>query len=187
MSLNARVVAIQGLGFSPIYVAVQGLLDYIAAGGSTGSRMRSTTKLRLGKIRDVRQKLGHAVATAGAHPLTARVTQPQPVAEIFIGPLLPAFPELATGRITELVLHARARIAGSRAASKAHGLSPRVGCRTTITGCSAVAAVRTPTPRSSVKFIMPSVCARSRAGEFDDVYAEIDDDEDLLLLAAEFI
>jgi hypothetical protein len=34
---------------------------------------------------------------------------------------------------------------------------------------------------------MPSACAQSRAGEFDDVYAEIDDDEDLLLLAAEFI
>jgi hypothetical protein len=187
MSLNARVVAIQGLGFSPIYVAVQGLLDYIAAGGSTGSRMRSTTKLRLGKIRDVRQTLGHAVAAAHAHPLTARIVLPQPVTEIFVGPLLPGIPELARARITEIVLHARVQVIGSKAVSQAHGLNNRVGCRTAIIGCRAVTAARTPTPRADVKFVMLSACAQSQAGEFDDVYAEIDDDEDLLLLAAEFI
>jgi hypothetical protein len=35
MSLSARLIAIQGIGFSPLQVAVQGLLDYIAGGGKT--------------------------------------------------------------------------------------------------------------------------------------------------------
>lgn len=62
MSLSPRVVAIQGIGFSPIYVAVQGLLDYIAAGGTT-RRPKSTNRLRLQRISE-----GHGVA------LSARAT-----------------------------------------------------------------------------------------------------------------
>lgn len=34
MSLNPRLVAIQGIGFSPIQIAVQGLLEYIQSGKS---------------------------------------------------------------------------------------------------------------------------------------------------------
>jgi hypothetical protein len=32
MSLSPRLVAIQGIGFTPVQIAVQGLLDYIASG-----------------------------------------------------------------------------------------------------------------------------------------------------------
>ncbi len=35
MSINSRAAAIQGIGFTPIYVAVQGLIAFIAGGGST--------------------------------------------------------------------------------------------------------------------------------------------------------
>ena len=35
MNLTPRLVAIQGIGFGPIEVAVQGLLAYIRAGGKT--------------------------------------------------------------------------------------------------------------------------------------------------------
>ena len=34
MSLNPRLVAIQGIGFTPVVMAVQGLLAYIASGKS---------------------------------------------------------------------------------------------------------------------------------------------------------
>ena len=34
MSLNPRLIAIQGIGFSPIQVAVQGLIAYIQSGKS---------------------------------------------------------------------------------------------------------------------------------------------------------
>lgn len=34
MGLNPRLVAIQGIGFTPVQIAVQGLLDYIASGKS---------------------------------------------------------------------------------------------------------------------------------------------------------
>jgi len=35
MSLNSRVIAIQGVGLTPIALAVQGLIDFIEGGGTT--------------------------------------------------------------------------------------------------------------------------------------------------------
>lgn len=60
MSLSPRLVAIQGIEFTPIQIAVQGLLDYIAAGGRTG---RSTNTLKLRRITDAR---GRAVGAKHA-------------------------------------------------------------------------------------------------------------------------
>lgn len=71
MSLNARVVAIQGVGFSAIQLATQGLLDYIAGGGTT-HRPRSTNTLRLQRIKDGKATALSAKALTHAHPATGR-------------------------------------------------------------------------------------------------------------------
>jgi len=52
MSLNPRLVAIQGIGFSPIQIAIQGLLEelkkepFIGGGSAPGKRSASDTRYK---------------------------------------------------------------------------------------------------------------------------------------------
>lgn len=84
MSLSPRTIAIQGIGFTPIYIAVQGLLDYLEAGGTT-RRPKSTNTLKLQKVREGRAWLTHAKSETRASALRAEgFTQP-----IVVQPSLP--------------------------------------------------------------------------------------------------
>lgn len=71
MSLNARLIAIQGIEFTPLQIAVQGLLDYIAGGGTT-RRPKSTNTLKLQRIKDGRATALSAKSLTHAHPATGR-------------------------------------------------------------------------------------------------------------------
>lgn len=77
MSLNPRLVAIQGIGFSPIQIATQGLLDYISTGGTT-HRPKSTNTLKLQRIKEGRATALHGVAHTYARPVQARGTSADP-------------------------------------------------------------------------------------------------------------
>lgn len=39
MSVTPYAIAVQGLRYSPVYIAVQGLIAFIAGGGSTGGEI----------------------------------------------------------------------------------------------------------------------------------------------------
>lgn len=193
MSLNARLVAIEGIGFTPIQIAVQGLLDYIAAGGTTSSRMRATTERKLKVIRDVKHRLPHGVATAAARAPAQRVTQPVlPTVEIVsVAPVVfEALPEVVVSVPVRVSAVAQARPARGRTAAR--GLSASASVRRAITlptiRRSAPCAMAWTIPaRCSAAFALPQAKSGTRATEFDDVYAQqiyaTDDEEDLLLLA----
>lgn len=85
MSLSLRAVAIQGIGFSPIYLAVQGLLDYIASGGETERRPKATNRIKLQKISEGRAWLTHAKSETRARALRAEGFTPP----IVVQPTLP--------------------------------------------------------------------------------------------------
>lgn len=76
MSLSLRAVAIQGIGFSPIHLAVQGLLDYIAGGGET-RRPKSTNTLKLRRIAEGKAWLVGSKAVARAHTVQAKGHVPE--------------------------------------------------------------------------------------------------------------
>lgn len=84
MSLSPRTIAIQGIGFTPIYIAVQGLLDYLEAGGTT-RRPKSTNTLKLQKVREGRAWLTHSKSETRARALRAEGFTPP----IVVQPSLP--------------------------------------------------------------------------------------------------
>lgn len=191
MSLSPRLIAIQGIEFTPIQIAVHGLLDYIAAGGRL--RHRSTTKLRLQKIRDVRHRLGSARAGTVARGLGQIVTNPPipTVARIELPPL-----ELTPGPVPTLVIQpptridAKTAIKATRCVARAQKLGVCVQVKVKVAlpkvtmrgGCATVA-------RASARVLLRPVRAVGKVDTFDDVYAEQrpDDDEDLIAVATLFV
>jgi len=77
VSLDPRLVAIQGIGFTHIYLAVQGLLDYIAAGGTT-RRPKATNTLKLQRIAEGKAWLVGSQAVTRANPVRATGAAPPP-------------------------------------------------------------------------------------------------------------
>lgn len=191
MSLSPRLIAIQGIEFTPVQIAVQGLLDYLAAGGRL--RHRSTTKLRLQKIRDVRHRLGTARAATTARGLGQIVTNPPipTIARIELPPL-----EIIPGPVPTLVIQpptridAKTAIKATRCVARVQKIAfsvqvkakialPRVSMRG---GCALA-------PRASARVELRPARATGKVDIFDDVYAEQreDDDEDLIAVATLFV
>jgi hypothetical protein len=112
MSLNARLVAIQGIGFTPIYVAVQGLLDYLESGGTT-RRPKSTNTLKLRRISEGRGVALSARAVTRVRPVhgSGSVVLPVPVHSPGTGVCLPNR------------LRTRARMSRARGGAQARPLS----------------------------------------------------------------
>lgn len=120
MSLSPRLVAIQGIEFTPIQIAVQGLLDYIAQGGKLGGR--SSNRLKLQKIVDAKVFALHS-------KLSTKVRSVRAVG-VVVSPQAPAQAAAVTclsSRVRRRGAHARAfgsaisQVSGGRATSGANG------------------------------------------------------------------
>lgn len=84
MSLLALRVATQGLfPLSAVALAVQGLLDYIADGGTT-HRPKSTNTMRLRRIKEGRVYATRAYSLTRGNPVRAEGHKPAPAAPQFV-------------------------------------------------------------------------------------------------------
>jgi hypothetical protein len=112
VSLSARLIAIQGIGFTPIYVAVQGLLDYIAAGGETERRPKSTNSLKLRRIAEGKAWLVSSKSVTRARTVQARGFTP-PV-------------------VTQPTLTGAVRLLGCKSSVRSNALRARAGATATL-------------------------------------------------------
>jgi hypothetical protein len=113
MSLNARVVAIQGIGFSAIQLATQGLLDYIVGGGTT-RRPKSTNTLKLQRIKDGRAMVLSAKALTHARSATGK------------GAVVPHAMPMMSGAVMCVPTRATSKVRALRA--KGYAVMTVVGC-----------------------------------------------------------
>lgn len=130
MSLSPRLVAIQGIEFTPVQIAVQGLLDFIAQGGTT-RRPKSTNRLKLQKISEGRAWLTHAKSETTSRALRS---------EGFVPPAVIA--PTTSGE---------SRLLGSKVSSKAKPLQAQA---------TGVATLRTSTADTSTTTLRASAAAK---------------------------
>lgn len=140
MSLSPRLVAIQGIEFTPVQIAVQGLLDYIAGGGKIGGRTTNTLKLR--RQLDARQRL--------------------------VGTKVKTRASLAHGRVTvafvpEVVVPATGKLSGRRVSSACHPMRGCAGGAGRAVSTQTITRIRPPTASGGARSVARSASHASHA------------------------
>jgi len=141
MALLSLDVALQGLyALSPIAIAVQGLIDYIADGGTT-HRPKSTNTLKLKRIKEGRVYATHTRAITRAHQARAVGQVP-----------LPPIPLHIPGRVT---------CASTRKTCRAHQLKAKAGASSHTTCSRSTFQARTLSASASAGSYAQGSCAYS--------------------------
>lgn len=153
MSLAPRLIAIQGIGFSPVQIATQGLLDYLAGGGAT-RRPKSTNTLKLRRIKE-----GRASALSAKTLTRGGVARGRGHDEPYVLSALPGAAVCATARST-----AKARVLRAKGCATTYVFGRPAQSRAQVVDATGASVARCAGARSATFGTAPTLRAGSRVG-----------------------